>query len=67
MLFIRFTKRDTNGNPLPENITSKIDVFKTKKENKTIDVWWLHDDGGKCLNNENCQINFLNKWASSHE
>ena len=62
MLLFIHCKRDTNGNPLPENVTSKIDAFKTKKE-KTIDVWWLHDDGGNLLNKANCQMDFLYKWA----
>lgn len=35
------------GESLPPNLVKMANIFHTKQEKGTIDVWWLYDDGGK--------------------
>lgn len=38
--------RDAAGNELNQHVISRITRFQKKIDRGTIDVWWLHDDGG---------------------
>lgn len=42
-----FTGQD--GNLIPSIVLNDINVFKQKKQQGVIDVWWLYDDGGLTL------------------
>lgn len=42
-----FTGQD--GNLIPSTVLNDINVFKQKKQQGVIDVWWLYDDGGLTL------------------
>ena len=45
------SRRPSDLPPVPEvpDIASLPSRFEKKQEVGTIDVWWLYDDGGKCL------------------
>uniref|UniRef100_A0A1L8DDI6 Putative solute carrier family 12 n=2 Tax=Nyssomyia neivai TaxID=330878 RepID=A0A1L8DDI6_9DIPT len=34
------------GSCVSKDILNAMSIFQTKQENRTIDVWWLYDDGG---------------------
>lgn len=38
------------GSTVPKEILDAMGVFQMKQSKGTIDVWWLYDDGGKCVN-----------------
>ena len=42
--------KDAQGNEVAPEIVNDMMRFRTRKYEKTIDVWWLFDDGGRlCL------------------
>lgn len=34
------------GSKVPKDVLQAMNIFNTKQEKGTIDVWWLYDDGG---------------------
>ncbi|XP_059611500.1 bumetanide-sensitive sodium-(potassium)-chloride cotransporter isoform X2 [Phlebotomus argentipes] len=52
------------GSCVPKDILDAMGVFQTKQENRTIDVWWLYDDGGLTMLLPYI-ISSRNSWASS--
>ncbi|XP_059081175.1 solute carrier family 12 member 2-like [Tigriopus californicus] len=42
-----FTGQD--GNLVPSAVLDDINIFKRKKQQGVIDIWWLYDDGGLTL------------------
>lgn len=52
------------GSCVPKHILDALGIFHTKQENRTIDVWWLYDDGGLTMLLPYI-ISTRNSWASS--
>ncbi|GAB0086660.1 bumetanide-sensitive sodium-(potassium)-chloride cotransporter [Sergentomyia squamirostris] len=52
------------GSCVPKEILNAMGVFQTKQENRTIDVWWLYDDGGLTMLLPYI-ISTRSSWASS--
>uniref|UniRef100_A0A7G3ATH7 Putative solute carrier family 12 n=1 Tax=Lutzomyia longipalpis TaxID=7200 RepID=A0A7G3ATH7_LUTLO len=52
------------GSCVPKDILNAMSVFNTKQENRTIDVWWLYDDGGLTMLLPYI-ISTRSTWASS--